>query len=295
MMQISSALQAETVTEETDDKPDINEHEPGGRSRENPEASAREYDENAPVEIVSGTERKLNSEGEGDGSGADGDETAEPASRIDDQAEETALQTVAVSEAEDMGVSPDADPADSVLTYYTVFLQDRMGSLFECQRGYVYWESKENYLTIYKTSLEHELILNAGAYDVSARLLSDNLHVDDGWIVRKNPDVIVKAVDHSVLGSGVHSSSAAKTVYGSIVARNGFRDIGAVKNKRVLLVSEELLKESYLQTFVMLLIAVTANEEVMSDIDIEEALARLSEEAIGTMPSGMYYYSGKEE
>ena len=265
----------------------------GGRTKENPEAKRKEFDENAPVEIVAGTERELNAEGEGSGASLDDEEAETAVSRLNDLAEETATQTVPASEAEQMGVSPDADEADSALTYYTVLLQDRMGSLFECQRRNVYWETAEDHVTIYKTSLEHELILNAGAYDVSARLLSENLRVDDGWIARKDPGVIVKAVDSSTLGSGVHSTAAAQTVYRSLTSRNGFGGIEAVKNRRILILSEELLEAPHLQTVAMLLIARAANEDAMSDVDPDEALKLLTEEATGMLPGGTYYYSGK--
>ena len=92
-----------------------------------------------------------------------------------------------LDEAEQKGVSEDAAEADSAMTFYSVLLQERTDSLFECQRMNVYWETKEDHRTVFKTSAEHQLMLKAGAYDVSARLMEPNLHVDDGWSVRKNP------------------------------------------------------------------------------------------------------------
>ncbi len=269
--------------------------EDGNKTADSPEASRKEFDENAAVEIVPGTERALNAEGEGEGKAQSDDEAGEKASRLNDEAEERAAQTVPAEEAEQMGVSEDADEAKSYYTYYTALLQDRMSSLFECQRLSVYWETAEDHLTVHKTSPEHELILNAGAYDVSARLLSENLRVDDGWIARKNPGVIVKAVDSSILGSGVFSLDAARAEYRKILARSGFDKIDAVKSERVLLISEQLLEEPYLQTVVMLLIAKTANREVMADVSPSEALKALMEEATGSAAGGVYYYTAKEE
>ncbi|MCR4622859.1 MAG: hypothetical protein K5663_12340 [Clostridiales bacterium] len=292
--QINSAHTTETVPDDATET-DAAENDQGNRTRENPEASSREYDENAPVEVVPGTERELNAEGEGSGSPIDSEEASDYVSRISDLAKDTATQTVAADEAEQMGVSPDAEAADSVLTYYNVLLQSRMGSLFECKRVNVYWETPTDYQTIYKTSSEHELILNAGAYDVSSRLLSDNLRVDDGWLVRKNPGLIIKVVDGSVLGGSINSAANAKSVYKSLTARAGFSGIDAVRNRKVLLISEELFDAPYLRTYVMLLIARTAYEDVMSDTDTAEAFKRLTEEATGTIPGGIYYYSAKEE
>ena len=192
---------------------------PGGKTKDHPEASRKEYDENAPAEIVAGTDRKLHGEGEGDGASVPDEEVPAGVNQLDEQAEETATQTVAAEEAEKKGVSEDAAEAESALTYYTVLLQDRTGSLFECQRLYVYWETKEDHVTVYRTSPEHRLILDAGAYDVSSRLLAENLHVDDGWISRKNPGVIVKIVDRNVLGSGVSSAGAARGILSGLLGR----------------------------------------------------------------------------
>lgn len=281
---LQGSLPEETAADET----------PGdgadGRTRENPEASRREYDENAPAEIAAGTDRLLHAEGEGEGAPLPGGE--EPVSRLNSRAEETAVQTVASENAEQMGVAEDAGEADSALTYYTVLLQDRTGSMFECQRAHVYWETAEDHVTIHRSSPEHGWILGAGAYDVSARLLPENLRVDDGWVVRKNPGVIVKIVDSAVLGRGTASDGAARAVYRSLLAREGWSAIDAVRNGRVLLLSRELLEAPFLQTAAMLLIARCANPELMADVDPDEAIAMLTEEATGMLPAGLYYYPG---
>ena len=267
--------------------------ESGGQTKENPDASRKEYDKNRPVEILSGVERTVHSDGEGNGSFASGEDSEESAVKLNQEAEQTATQTVTAEEAEQMGVSENAEEADSAMTYYTVLLQDRMGALFECQRLNVYWETAEDYVTVFKTSTEHKLILGAGAYDVSARLLEENLHVDDGWIGRKNPGVIVKTVDSGVLGTGVSSTDTARRVYEDLNARDGWNRMDAVQNSRVLLLSDELMKTTHLQVAAMLMIAKTANPEMLADVDIGEALEMLTEEVTGSVPSGIYYYNGR--
>ena len=282
-----------SLPEESEAEEQKKDGEPGGQTKENPEASRKEYDENAPAEIVSGAERSVQGNGEGNGASAAKKDAAEAAQMLNEAAEETASQTIAAEQAEQAGVSEDAKEADSALTYYTVLLRDRMGSLYECQRLNVYWETPEDHVTVFKTSPEHELILNAGAYDVSARLLAGNLRVDDGWIARKNPGVIVKIVRSDVLGAGVSSPAAAQAVYAGLLAREGWRGIDAVRNGRVLMLSEELLQAPYLQTAAMLMIAKAANPEALADVDIEKALSMLMEEATGSIPAGIYDYSGQ--
>lgn len=275
-----------TETEESD--------EPGGETRENPEAARKEYDENAPAEIVPGAEHPLHAPGEGNGASASNEEAGTRVNQVSETAEETATQTVAAENAEQMGVSEDAEAADSAMTYFTVLLQDKMGSLFECQRQNVYWETARDHVTIHKTSPEHALILNAGCYDVSARLLPENLRVDDGWVARKNPGVIVKIVDGSVLGGGVGSDRAARALAQSLRGREGWAAIDAVKSGRILLLSQELLEAPYLQTAAMVMIAKTANPALLADVDLDDALRMLMEEATGTLPTGVYFYCSED-
>ena len=60
-MSVSGALSGEDA-EKQEKSEDM-----GGRTKENPEASRKEYDDNAPAEIVPGTDRAVHSEGEGGG------------------------------------------------------------------------------------------------------------------------------------------------------------------------------------------------------------------------------------
>ena len=265
----------------------------GERTKENPEASRKEYDEQAPVQVVPGTQRAIHARGEGGGASVTEEQAEKETSKESQTAAEKAVETVAADQAEQRGVSADGAEADSALTYYTVLIQDRAGSLFECQRLSVYWETAQDHVTVFKTSPEHSLIVNAGAYDVSARLLRENLRVDDGWIGRKNPGVIVKAVESGVLGPGVSSTGRAQAVYASLLARPGFGAIDAVRNGRVILLSQELLAAPYLQTAAMLMILKTANPALMEDVDVQRALNMLAQEATGSSPSGYYFYNGQ--
>ena len=283
-----------TAEVEPDPSADKNSGEPSRSTRENPDASRKEYDENAPAEIVPGTDRLLHSEGEGSGASTADAEAETAVRQVNDLAEETASQTVAAEEAEQTGVSEDAEAADSALTYFNVLLRDRMGSLFECQRLDLYWETAQDHVTIHKTAPEHTLILDAGCYDVSARLLPENLLVDDGWIARKNPGIIVKIVDSSILGSGIGSDRKAAALYEKLRSREGWSAIDAVKNDRILLLSGELLEAPYRQTAAMVMIARTASPTLFPDVDPEEMLRMLTEEATGTQPTGIYYYCKEE-
>jgi len=265
---------------------------PSGGTRENPDAQRKEYDERAGAEIVEGTGRLIHTPGEGEGAFAIAKDAPGAVSKSNEEAEKTAIRTVAAQEAEEKGVSEAGETADSALTYYTVLLHQRAASLFECKRLNVYWEMPQDHVTVFKTSLEHRMILEAGAYDVSARLLEENLQVDDGWISRKNPEVIIKAVDREILGSGVLSAAGAEAAYAGLIGRPGWAAMDAVKNRRVLLIAREMLDAPYLQTAVTLLLAQTAYPDLYADVDAQEALRALMEEAAGHPPGGVYYYAG---
>ena len=255
---------------------------------ENKESLRKEFDENASAEIVGGTDRQIHEPGEGDGFSVTFDESSLSSSKLKENSDETALLTVPADEAEESGVSEDGEAAESILQYYTTLLQDRGRSLFECKRLNIYWETDSDHITIYKTSPEHQMILGAGAYDVSARLLEENLRVDDGWVVRKNPDLIVKVVPGNVLGSGVSSLENAETIKLELLSREGWNGISAVREGRVLLLSEELLREPYLQIGAMLTLAKTANPDLYEDVDAEEALKSLILDATGATPDGIF-------
>lgn len=264
--------------------------ETGGQTKENPESSRNEYDESAPALIVPETDQTLARGGEGGGASRTDESAEHSADQKNAEAKDTATLTAAAEEAEKMGVSEDAREADSALTYFTVLLRDRLNSLFECKRLNLYWEEAEDHVTVHKTSLAHRLILNAGAYDVSARLLPENLRVDDGWIGRKNPQVIVKIVSGSVLGAGAVSALPARGVYAELLSRPGWSAIDAVRSGRVLLLSEELLQSPHLQTAAALIIAKTAYPDLFSDVDLKRALDMLGQEGQGIVPTGIFYY-----
>ena len=276
-----------------DEEPDEQEKngEPGGRTKENPEASRKEYDESRPAEILPGTGRTVYDSGEGSGFAGAGEDTDRTAAKLNAEAGQTAVRTVPAEEADRKGTSEEAEEADSAMSYYSVLLKERTGSLFECQRLTVYWETAEDHLTVFKTSPEHRLILEAGANDVSARLTESSLRVDDGWIGRKNPGIIVKAVNRNTLGSGVYSADAARNVYAALLRREGWAALDAVKNKRVLLLSEELLEAPHLRLAAMLIIAKTAGPDLFADVNPDDALAMMGEEATGQIPEGIFYYT----
>ena len=281
----------EENTEQSEAQGEVGEPDPNAPTRNDPTAQRREYASDASAELTDEAADRLYVPGDG----AQAPRREEEPVTIAGQAEEaelTATETLTQDEAEELGVSEVAPRADTILQYYQTLLESRLDTLFECQRFYVYWETPEDYRTIFKTSTEHTVILLAGGYDVSAKRMEDALIVDDGWIGRKNPGCIVKCVDAQILGGGVHSATAAQSIRNSLLARTGWTEMNAVKSQRVILVSEELLETPAGQVAAALYIAKAMYPDLFEDTNPEQALEELFMEETGLVADGIYAYEG---
>ena len=262
-------------------------------TKENPQAARKEYDDQANVEFLPDAERRLAEEGEGPDASLPSSDESRRASLLNEDAGKTALQKLPAEEADRMGISEEAEEADSAFRYYAVLLQEGLSSLFECKRMNVYWETDADHITVYRTSAEHQLILESGCYDVSSRLTEERLRIDDGRVFRKNPDIIVKAVDSSVLGRSVHSPAAAQALRSALLGRAEWSAIQAVRSGRVILLSSEVLESSWLRLMAQLTLAKAAYPEVFGDLDLARAQQMLSEEATGLISDALYFDLGE--
>ena len=75
-----------------------------------------------------------------------------------------------------------------------------------------------------------------------------------------------------------------------MAGREGWKGIDAVRQNRLVLLSEELFDAPYLQTGAMLILAKTASPEIFMDVDAGDALKQLIEEATGAAADGIYFY-----
>ena len=266
----------------------------GEKSRENPESDRKEYDETADTEVIPGASHRAVGEETGSFAGTGNPEAEQRESQLDDGAEKSATRTVTAGEAERLGVAEDAKTAETAADYYRVLLEDRLGTLMECKRLNVYWETAAEWRTVYRTSPEHRMILAAGCYDAAGRLTEERLQVDAGWVARKNPDVIIRVAPAGVLGSGVYTADAAKDLREEMLRREGWSGIRAVQEGRLALIAPEMTEAPHLRLAAELLIARTAYPELFGDLDVEEALKALAEEATGSIPDAVFFYDGRE-
>ena len=226
--------------------------ENGGETVENPLAERAEYDEAADSRAL----------------------------QLDSAAELAAVKTLPAEEAERLGVSESAPVAETAQRYYAALLQSRLRTLFECKKQNVYIETQTAFVTVYKASAEHALVLSAGGYDVAGKRMENDLAVDGGWVQRKNPDFIVKFVAASALNGDT---------LGELLARDGLRETAAAKNGRALLLCESMTDAPQLQTAAALCLAKAMYPDLFADIDAAQAVGQLADEA-GAQTGGPWFY-----
>lgn len=178
----------------------------------------------------------------------------------------------------------------TVVDEITEYLDAGLGSMYECQKGYVYLETTDDFTTINRSDARHRLILDAGGYNCGDKLLADKLTVDAGWVLRKNPAVMVKCVGSEVLGAGVSDSAAAAAEYAEFVAREGLDGASAVINGRVLLLSDELFATDEGRLLAKLFIARELYPTLFGESDIDEFMAEIRDGGGVDFTDGLFTY-----
>lgn len=255
------------------------------------EARRRAYSEDGDAEVLAGMQALLYTEGEDSEGAREMDGTRR---RLEETGRKWAVERVAQQEAQRLHVAETAQEAESALQYYTALLEARSSSLYECKRLNAYWETARDLETVYKTSREHALMIDSGCYDVSARLLEQNLQVAADWVVRKNPDILVKIVPETILGPGAEDLRQARLVCEALSMRPDWAGIGGIARKNVLVLSQCMMESPHLRTAAAVLLARAAQPQLFEDVDADEMVERLSMEATGRA-EGKLWYLWKEE
>lgn len=157
-----------------------------------------------------------------------------------------------------------------IIDRYTGLLNSGLGSLFDCQRLYVYVERLTPFETINRNSPEHTLITQSGGHNVAARRGNDALIVDAEWLQRRNPAIFIRIVDASTLGANIISPAAAQATRNEIISREGLANITAILHRRIVLLSEELLATDEGRLIAKLHIANAMYPSLFADINLAE-------------------------
>jgi len=208
------------------------------------------------------------------------------------EAEDTYTDNVAILEepADDTDVQSaiaETGGVVAIVTDHSALLNQAIGSLFPCQMYYIYAETTDDYVTVARGSQVYQLMVNSGGINVSTRLAADNLTVTDDWVINRNPDIIVKFVDSSILGTSVMDTYAAAELRALIASRPGWAATAAVSGNRIILLSEQMLDTDATRLAAMLSISLLMYPTLFSDVDVES----LIEELMSGM-EGVHVFSG---
>ena len=179
------------------------------------------------------------------------------------------------AEAEGEAVIGDDGGIVGVVRAYSALLSQGINTMFPCQLFNIYCETAEELVTVQRGSDLYRLMVDAGGMNVSSRLAEDRLNVTADWVVRRNPDIIVKFVNDTVLGSGITSTYAAAELRREIAARPGWGAIEAVQHNRIILLSEDLLGTDEARLAAKLSIARLMYPELFENIAIASAISEL--------------------
>jgi len=168
-----------------------------------------------------------------------------------------------------------------LIATYSPILRQGVNSMFPCQLLYVFVETTQDFVTIARGSDIYQLVAGSGGVSVSSRLPADNLIVAADWVVRRNPDAIVKFVDSTILGSSITSPLAATNLAHAITQRPDWQATTAARNNKILLLSEQMLHQETTRLAAQLLIAQMLYPDLFEDIDINNIIASLLSETTG--------------
>ena len=174
-------------------------------------------------------------------------------------------------------------PTQTSLKRYGEMLDSNVATIYECQKMYVYCELAEDYRAANYTDAEHRIITKAGGINLGEHKMQST---SDDWVLRKNPNLIVKFVKPEILGKEIFDTAAAQGIRASILSRENVGETEAGKSENVLILSTSLLDSDAGKTVASLLIAKAIYPALYDDIIVDEAYAEMA----GVPFDGIYYY-----
>jgi len=211
-----------------------------------------------------------------------------------EEIEDTTYVTIEDPSPEAVGdTTLDADGEGTLgllLDHHVGILNRGLGSLFECQRLYVYFEHLTDFHTINRSSPEHSLIIDSGGFNAAARRGNESLIVDEAWVQRQNPAVIIRTASSGILGSNVTDTNHATTLRNEILERPGFENVNAIIHRRVLLLSEELLRSYEGRLIAKLHIAHAMYPTLFGDVNLRELYAEIAAAGGRDYTSGIFAF-----
>lgn len=255
--------QEEVQQEEPKENPE-SEHKKKKSEKKKDEVKTKEEAEDEPADLEDPDDDNKSEEGkddekhDDDDSGDINDDDPDDPSDRDDPSEEDKEQEEA--------------PIHTAVEIYQELMAANNAELYECQRLQVYFELESEFASVTRDDYRHVLIEKAGGYNIAEIKYSE---ITADWVDRKQPQIIVKVVDSSVLGSGVYDTSAADSKLSEILYREGFEGLPAVTSATIVAISNELFDSKEGQVLAELYMAKAMYPAIYGDYNLEDVTGEL--------------------
>jgi len=122
------------------------------------------------------------------------------------------------------------------------YIEERVEGLPEKDKPRVFYEYYRDYLTCAEGTGVHEYIVKAGGINIAAELPGLYPTVDAEWVIRQNPDIILRITYHpyTASGYGEDDPSEMEALRNAIINRSELAEINAIKNETVYVFSYEI-------------------------------------------------------
>lgn len=127
--------------------------------------------------------------------------------------------------------------------HYEQLITSRIETIPPQKRVRVYIEGYQDYHSAGRNTGWAQQTTLAGGRNIAENLTGEYPVVSAEWVITENPDIIVKAVSGSrkIFGYTINDPEQAKQLQDKIMSRPGWNTINAVKNKRVYLISGDII------------------------------------------------------
>ncbi|AFD00448.1 ABC-type Fe3+-hydroxamate transport system, periplasmic component [Methanocella conradii HZ254] len=167
---------------------------------------------------------------------------------------------------------------------YLGLVKNRTKNLEDAKKPAVYWESYYAYSTAGKDSSGDFKVRYAGGRNLAGDNMTSSPKVNNEWVVKSNPDVIIK----QFTSSSVKTPDDAKKIYDEMCGRTGMSDVNAVKNKKVYLISDNM--NGGRNVISLLYIAKIIQPQLFSDIDPDKVHEEYARKFLPGANEGMFIY-----
>jgi len=129
------------------------------------------------------------------------------------------------------------------ISFYETYLnkiEERVSEIPDEKKVRVYLEQNKDFAAASNGSALNDMCSIAGGNNIGLGLAGSSPTVDPEWVIKENPEVIVKTANHGNKYMGYEKDNAtdAKELRASIINRTGWQNINAVKDDRVFMLSD---------------------------------------------------------